>query len=248
MNLTIKEMLNGDCSAPVPQDIADFIEQQFHLSDFESRKHNYLTLMTIKKTDLLDHLKTAYHLIEFWKNLFLGMITEANSKQHRCSPISNDEPSIKYEQIKCENQVINDSLSNDSTYAHHNNCDHIQLRAIVSNTAEKEQDNIVVLAAPSVEEHAPCSELSSMFFQPVKDIQAEGLELNQFSNEPGRRVLEKLGPKKCSSNGRKDKLGRSKKRKKASPSFDDVMKKDGQSKKNLITEKKNKIFRGSKQK
>ena len=41
---------------------------------------------------LLDHIKTAYHLIEFWKNLYLGMVAKANSG-HFQSPLVKMEPS-----------------------------------------------------------------------------------------------------------------------------------------------------------
>ena len=87
MNQTIKNMLNGEYLTSVPPEVLEFLESQFDLKNYEKVKTGYLSLMTVKQDKLLLHLKTSYHIAEFWKNMYLTEITHAN-----CKPMIKMEP------------------------------------------------------------------------------------------------------------------------------------------------------------
>ena len=91
MNSTMEEMLSETSETAVPKFVTDFLEVHFHLKKYEAAKQLYLSLMAIKKDDFLTHLEKSYTLVNFWKNMYLGVITKL------------DKP---LEQIKTERESI----------------------------------------------------------------------------------------------------------------------------------------------
>ena len=87
MNRSIKDMLNGENCSSAPQDVLEFLESQFDLENYEKTKTSYLSLMTVKNDKLLSHLKTSYHIAEFWKHMYLTEINLVDSK-----PVVKTEP------------------------------------------------------------------------------------------------------------------------------------------------------------
>ena len=81
-NLTMKEMLSETSENAAPEYVMDFLEVQFHLSDYESKKQLYLLLMTSKNDEYLQHLENSYTLVNFWKNMYLCVILKYQSSEH----------------------------------------------------------------------------------------------------------------------------------------------------------------------
>ena len=74
--INLKEMLNETSETAVPEYVTDFLEAHLRLSQYESKKQLYLSLMASKKDDILIHLKNSYYMVNFWRNLYLNVISK----------------------------------------------------------------------------------------------------------------------------------------------------------------------------
>ena len=95
MNLTMEEMLSKSSETAVPEFVTDFLQVHFHLKKYEASKKLYLSLMAIKKDDFLTHLENSYTLVNFWKNMYLGVATKLGQPVEQIKtetePISKNE-------------------------------------------------------------------------------------------------------------------------------------------------------------
>ena len=84
-NLTMKEMFSETSENAGPKSVMEFLEVHFHLSKYESKKKLYLSLMTTKKDDFLKHLENSYALVNFWKNMYLSVISKLDRSSEQFS-------------------------------------------------------------------------------------------------------------------------------------------------------------------
>ena len=197
MNINIAEILNGEYNTPLPQDVLDYIEHKFHLSNFESKKKMYLSLMTVEKNDLLDHLRIAYDLITFWRSLFLGMVAQVKPE----NLLIKNELSIKNEPFGSEDPINNNLLDTTweispisvDAYIHYD--EYNQIRETVPSFLKEEErppppekngDDIM---------HSACSEpcVSPLDFK----NQTMNPEIIQFSTQNGTKIVQKRTEKVC---------------------------------------------------
>ena len=67
----------------MPEFISDFLKAHLNLSQYESMKKFYSQQMTNNNDVILQHLEKSYALANFWRNIYLFMVSDKSVEKGR---------------------------------------------------------------------------------------------------------------------------------------------------------------------
>ena len=76
-------MFNETTETAMPEFISDFLKAHLNLSQYESMKKFYSQQMTNNNDVILQHLEKSYALANFWRNIYLFMVSDKSVEKGR---------------------------------------------------------------------------------------------------------------------------------------------------------------------